>query len=251
MEFKDLHEQEKPLLICNVWDVASARMAESLQFKAIATSSSAMAAVLGYEDGEEMLFEELVYMVGRIAASIQMPLSVDLEGGYARDAATIFQHVERLHALGVVGINFEDSVVEEGRRQLEAEDFAKTLQEVKAKLVAKGIKMFFNVRTDAFILGKENALDETLYRLPLYKEAGADGIFIPYLQREDDIQALVGATTLPINVLNKPGLPSLGRLGELGIKRVSMGNGFFDAVYRIGGERMAQALAESDLTLLY
>lgn len=251
MNFEELHQQENPLLICNVWDVTSAQMAERLQFQALATSSSAMAAILGYRDGEEMEFAELAYLVKRIAANIQTPLSVDLEGGYARDAASIALHIQQLHDLGVVGVNLEDSVVGESRTQLPAESFARTVEEVKETLVRKGMDVFLNVRTDAFILGKEDAVEDSGKRIKLYEAAGADGIFIPYISQEDDMSRMLSLTNLPINVLNKPNLPSLDRLGKLGIKRVSMGNGFFDAIYRQGEQLMERALSEGNLAMLF
>lgn len=123
MEFNNLHSQDKPLLIGNVWDVPSAKMAEELNFKAIATSSSAIAALLGYNDGEEMKFSELEYLVKRIALNTNLPLSVDLESGYSRDPKQIVNHIKRLSQVGVVGINIEDSVVNQKRVLLDANDF--------------------------------------------------------------------------------------------------------------------------------
>lgn len=84
MEFKNLHNQNKPLLVCNVWDIPSTELAEKLNFQAIGTSSSAVASILGYNDGEEMEFSELEYFVKRISYISKLPLSVDLESGYSR-----------------------------------------------------------------------------------------------------------------------------------------------------------------------
>jgi 2-methylisocitrate lyase-like PEP mutase family enzyme len=95
MEFKNLHNQDKPLLIGNVWDVPSAKTAEKLNFKAIGTSSFAIAALLGYNDGEEMEFSELEYFVKRIASNTKLPLSVDLESGYSRDPKEIANNIKR------------------------------------------------------------------------------------------------------------------------------------------------------------
>lgn len=113
MNFKKLHSQDSPVLICNVWDVPSARIAEKLGFETMGTSSSAIAEMLGYEDGEQMQFSELEYIVQRIVSTVQLPLSVDLEAGYSRDPKKIANHIERLYKIGVVGINIEDSLVGE------------------------------------------------------------------------------------------------------------------------------------------
>ena len=160
MSFKKLHEQSNPLVICNIWDVASVKSAERLNFQAIGTSSSAIASILGYNDGEEMEFLELEYFVKRIALNSKLPLSVDLESGYSREPKEIFNHIKRLAKLGVVGINIEDSVVNEKRELLDANSFAITLKEIKGLLEKENINIFLNVRTDTFILLKENRIEE-------------------------------------------------------------------------------------------
>jgi len=113
MEFKNLHNREKPLLIGNVWDVPNTKTAEKLNFHVIGTSGSAIATLLGYNDGEEMEFSELEYFVKRIALNKNLPLSVDLESDYGRKPTEIVNHITRLAELGVVGINIEDSIIKE------------------------------------------------------------------------------------------------------------------------------------------
>src|SRR5215831_10467112 len=100
-EFKQLHYQSTPLLIGNVWDVMSAKIFEQLGFKAIATSSAALARTMGYEDGEKIPFDLLLKMVERIIGNINIPLSVDIEGGYSRNISEIIRNIEKLHELGV------------------------------------------------------------------------------------------------------------------------------------------------------
>ncbi|EDP96156.1 isocitrate lyase/phosphoenolpyruvate mutase family protein [Kordia algicida OT-1] len=231
MEFKNLHQQEKPLLIANVWDVPSAKTAEKLNFQAIGTSSAAIASLLGYNDGEEMEFSELEYIIKRIALHTTLPLSVDLESGYSRNPTQIINHIKRLAALGVVGINIEDSVVTETRTLVPAHDFAKTLKTIKEQLQKEAIDIFINVRTDTFILLKENIIEETKKRIQLYQNAGADAIFTPCIEKEDDIKTIVAATHLPINVMCMPNLPDFETLTKLGVKRISMGNFLFDKMY--------------------
>ncbi|TCI93057.1 MULTISPECIES: isocitrate lyase/PEP mutase family protein [Tenacibaculum] len=231
MEFKNLHNQDKPLLIGNVWDVPSTKTAEKLNFQAIGTSSSAIASILGYNDGEEMEFSELEYFVKRIAINTNLPLSVDLESGYSRKPKEIVNHIKRLAKLGAVGINIEDSVVSEKRILLNANDFAKTLKEIKEELEKENVGVFINVRTDTFILLQENVIEETKKRIQLYQNAGANGIFVPCIEKENDIKEIVNCTKLPINVMCMPNLPSFDKLTELGVKRISMGNFIFDKMY--------------------
>ena len=232
MEFKNLHNQDKPLLIGNVWDVPSTKTAERLNVQAIGTSSSAIASILGYNDGEEMEFSELEYFVKRIALNTNLPLSVDLESGYSRKPKEIVNHIKRLTKLGVVGINIEDSVVlKEKRILLDANDFAKTLTEIKEHLEKENIDILINVRIDTFILLQENVIGETIKRIHLYQNAGANGIFTPCIEKENDIKTIVNSTNLPINVMCMPNLPNFEILTKLGVKRISMGNFLFDKMY--------------------
>jgi len=231
MEFKNLHNQDKPLLIGNVWDVPSAKTAEKLNFQAIGTSSSAIASILGYKDGEDMEFSELEYFVKRIALNTNLPLSVDLESGYSRNPHEIVNHIKKLSEFGVVGINIEDSVVDEKRTLLNADDFARMLKEIKEYLEKENIDIFLNVRTDTFILLQENTIAETKKRIRLYENAGANGIFTPCIENISDIIEIVNYTNLPINVMCMPNLPNFDTLNDIGVKRISMGNFLFDKMY--------------------
>ncbi|WP_459211514.1 isocitrate lyase/PEP mutase family protein [Aquimarina rhabdastrellae] len=231
MEFKKLHSQDKPLLIGNVWNVPSTKTAEKLNFQAIGTSSSAIASILGYNDGEEMEFSEMEYFVKRIALNTKLPLSVDLESGYSRKPKEIVNHIKRLAQLGVVGINIEDSVVNKKRSLLDVDNFAKTLTEVKKHLENEKIDIFINVRIDTFLLNAPNTVEETKKRIRLYQDAGADGIFTPCIEAEVDIKEIVNCTNLPINVMSMPKLPDFNTLTHLGVKRISMGNFLFDNMY--------------------
>jgi 2-methylisocitrate lyase-like PEP mutase family enzyme len=233
MDFKKLHYQETPLLIYNVWDVPSAKVAKKLNAQAIGTSSWAIAALLGYNDGEEIPFSELEYMVKRIAANTNLPLSVDLEAGYSRNASKIIHHIKQLIALGVVGINIEDSIVVDGERSLvDATEFSKTLSEIILQLQKDKIDIFINIRIDTFLLNVTNVLEETQRRIRLYENVGVSGIFIPCIENETDIKQLVETTNLPINVMSMPKLPNFDILKNLGVKRISMGNFLFNTMYR-------------------
>lgn len=239
MTFKELHNQDKPLLLGNVWDVPSTMTAEKLGFQAVGTSSWAVAALLGYEDGEKISFAELEYMVKRIAMNTNLPLSVDLESGYSRKPSEIADHIKRLADVGVVGVNFEDSVLVDNRILIDASNFAKVLTEVNEILQKGNIDVFINVRTDSFLLGHANAANESKRRIGLYESAGADGIFTPCIQNKNDIEEIVECTKLPVNVLCMPNLPDFDTLNELGVKRISMGNFLFDKMYSMYEESAA------------
>ena len=196
MNFKELHQQATPLLIANVWDVPSALLAERMSFRALGTSSAAIAQMLGYQDGEQMSFKELVYIVERIIHHVNTPLSVDIEGGYSRDPATVAGHIKQLVALGVVGVNLEDSIVQDGKRTLvTANEFAEKLSKIKELLTKAQVSVFLNIRTDTFLLKAPQLLAATNARVNLYEKAGADGIFIPGITAQEDIVEILKTTT--------------------------------------------------------
>lgn len=223
MNFAELHHQNNPLLIANVWDAVSALAAQQAGYQAIGTSSAAMAAMLGYDDGEALSFDELLYIVKRIRAVSHLPLSVDMEAGYGERA--IVERLNQLAALGVAGINLEDSRVVNGVRQLDdASGFAARVKAISDALRAAGCPLFLNIRTDTYLLNHPQALQETLLRGQLYQAAGADGFFVPCLTTEQDIADIARTITIPLNVMCMPELPDFGRLQTLGVRRISMGN---------------------------
>jgi 2-methylisocitrate lyase-like PEP mutase family enzyme len=221
MKLNDLLKVENPLVICNVWDVSSAKIAEKLGFKVIGTSSGAIATMLGYNDGEEISFDELLYIVKRIKANTDLPFTVDVESGYSTNTSVIIKNLQKLIQLGVAGINIEDSTVSQERRLVDPDIFSKTINEIVTEF---NHKLFINVRTDTYLLDIPDKLSETLTRIEKYEKAGAHGIFVPCLTDHSDIEKICSSTKLPINVMCMPDLPDFATLYDLGVKRISMGN---------------------------
>ncbi len=222
--FKQLHEQNTPLYIGNVWDVNSALMHQKAGYKALGTSSAAIAESLGYEDGENMPFDALLYLVKAITQKTSCPLTVDIEAGYSRDTQQIIEHIIQLNEVGAVGINLEDSIVTQGNRAIvHSSEFSETIKIIKHRLTEKGVNMFLNIRTDSFIMGLEKPLEASIARATLYEESGADGIFIPAITHEKDIEQCVKSVSILVNVMTMPNLPNFQTLQTLGVKRVSMG----------------------------
>lgn len=233
ISFKQLHYGEEPLLLGNVWNVESAGVYEKLGYKALATSSSAVALSLGYEDGEQISFEEYFYIIKRIKASVSIPLSVDLEAGYGLENNTIVSNILKLLEIGVSGINIEDTYVIEGERKLtEKNIFCERLKDIFIKLGENRDKIFINVRTDPFLLNMENALEETLERIKLFEEFKADGVFVPGVISENDIRTIAASTGLPVNVMGLPDLPDFDTLKKLGVKRITSGAFVYRQIYK-------------------
>jgi 2-methylisocitrate lyase-like PEP mutase family enzyme len=230
--FNFLHESNEPLLIANVWNAQSARVFEKLNYKALATSSAAVAESLGYPDGQQMSFEEYLFVVKSIVRSVQLPLSVDLEAGYGDTPKQISENINRLVSAGVVGINIEDSIIQNGKRSLvDAKWFADRLRAIMTEIKTSRTEIFINVRCDAFLLGVPSPVQEAISRLKLYEATGVHGLFFPCIKEHADIQAVVQATRLPINVMCFPGLPDFAQLKQAGVKRISMGNFVNHQVY--------------------
>jgi len=234
--FSQLHQNSAPLLLGNIWDVNSARIFEANGYKAIGTSSQAVAKSFGYDDGEKLPFETLLQLAKKVVEVVRIPFTVDIEGGYSRTIDGITRNIKKLHDAGVVGINLEDTVAGAARQLQPAAEFQKILSAVSDHISRNNLKMFVNIRTDGFLLGMPTALAETLTRIDSYKNAGADGIFVPCITNRNDIKEVVKATKLPINVMCMPGLPDFEELESLGVKRISMGGFFFDRVYDNAGK---------------
>jgi 2-methylisocitrate lyase-like PEP mutase family enzyme len=243
-----LHGDTTPLLLGNCWDVNSARLLEANGYKAIATSSAAVAASLGYEDGEQLPFEVLLRLAKRVVEVVRIPFSVDLEGGYSRTIDGLLANIDQLHDAGVVGINLEDTIVDGVRRLQSAAEFQQTLLAVANHISRGNLKLFLNIRTDGFLLGLPTALAETLTRIESYNNTGADGIFVPCITDRNDIKAVVEATDLPINVMCMPGLPDFAELASLGVRRISMGPFLFHKVYENLGRISAKIAGDGNFS---
>ena len=252
LEFKKIHNQTQSLIIGNVWNVQSAKVCEKLNFQAIGTSSAAIAHSLGYEDGEQMPFSDLLFIVDKISKSVTLPLSVDIEFGYGNTATEIANNIISLEKLGVVGINIEDSFFQNGERKLKnILQFSQLLQEVKDILTQHKISIFFNVRCDAFLLNVQNALEVATERIKSFEKSAADGIFLPCITKQNDIATIVSETKLPLNVMCMPELPNFETLEKLGVKRISMGNFLNGYAYTSLENITAKILAEQSFNVLF
>jgi 2-methylisocitrate lyase-like PEP mutase family enzyme len=245
-QFRKLHQQHEPLLLGNVWDAKSARIYEQLEYKAIGTSSAAAAEALGYSDGENMPFEEYLFVIKRIKASTTLPFTVDIEGGYGETPQQVVKNIKQLAALGIAGINIEDSQVSKGTRSiLPAAVFAEKLEKVTNRLRNDHVDIFINVRCDAWLLALPQAKEEAINRIALYEKAGADGIFLPCITNVDEIRTMVNISGLPVNVMCMPNLPGFATLQSLGVKRISMGNFVSAAIFK-RMEQLSGSIVEAE-----
>lgn len=219
--FANLHKGPELLVLPNAWDAGSARVIEHAGAKAIATSSAAVAWAHGYPDGEALQPEVLLATVRAIARVVDVPVSADIEAGYAQDAAAAGAFAARVIDAGAVGINIEDGASP-------ADLLSAKIEAVRETAEKKGVALWINARTDVYLrklAEGEAAYKETIARAKRYTEAGADSIFVPFVLDEMIIANLVRDISLPLNVLGLPGLPAAAELKRLGVRRLSAGSG--------------------------
>jgi 2-methylisocitrate lyase-like PEP mutase family enzyme len=223
--FAELHVKDAPLLLYNAWDAGSAKSILDAGAKAIATSSWSVAAAQGYGDGEAIPIELAEQIVGRIAATVDIPVTVDFEGGYSEDDGELAANISRLLDLGVIGINFEDRIVK-GLGLYSVDRQARRIAAIRKAAEQKGIDLFINARTDVFFEHGEDAaqaVGEALDRAKAYAAVGASGFFVPGLVDDALIGQICEGVSLPVNVMVMDGVPSNARLSELGVARISYG----------------------------
>jgi 2-methylisocitrate lyase-like PEP mutase family enzyme len=239
-KLRELHRPGEPLLLANAWDAASARAVEAAGLPAVATTSSGMAEALGYEDHQVTPPDEMLAAVARVTRAVSVPVTADLEAGYGLPAGEL---VERMLEAGAVGLNFEDTDHEAGGESLvDAERQAERISDLRDAASGAGVEIVINARADPYLRRMEGALEESLRRGRLYREAGADCIFPAGVREESDIARLVQELDAPVNVLFIPGVPELPRLADLGVARVSVGGGLAKAAHAFHERRLAGLL---------
>jgi len=235
--FGELHRPGTPLVMPNPWDVGTARVLATLGFAALATTSSGHAATLGKLDGE-VGRDAAVAHGAELAAAVPVPVSADLENGFADDPAGVAATVEAAAATPLAGCSIEDR----GPDGIYAADLA--VERVAAAVAAAGGRLVLTARAEAFLLPDAD-LAEVIGRLQRFAEAGADVVYAPGLVRPADIAAVVSEVDAPVNVLLRPGGPSVAELADLGVARISVGGAFAFAC--LGAlEKAAQGLLNGE-----
>jgi 2-methylisocitrate lyase-like PEP mutase family enzyme len=249
---RKLHHGPRILVFPNAWDVVSARMMEEAGYPAIATSSSAVAAALGYPDGQRISRKEMLEVVERIARAVRVPVTADVEAGYGTTVEEMAETAKAVVASGAVGMNLEDVT---GDNESSLVEMALQVEKIRAICrvsVSLGVPLVVNARTDIYLLQIGDAatrFERTVERLRVYRQSGADCLFAPGIRDRETISKLVKAVGAPLNILVTPGCPSLGELEKLGVARASAGSAVMRAtlglVRRIGKELMEKGTYDS------
>ena len=222
--FAELHRPGEPLILFNVWDPGSARAVAAGGAKAIATGSASVAAAHGFGAGEALPIELALVNAARVAAAVDLPVSIDFEGGYAREPDAFGANLDRLAATGAIGCNVEDQIV--GGEGLYS--IAEQAARIRAGRAAVGADFFINARTDIFLKAPPEShdaamVDEALERARAYAEAGASGFFAPGLADLGLLARLCRAAPLPVNFMAFTGAPPASEVAAAGAARISHG----------------------------
>jgi 2-methylisocitrate lyase-like PEP mutase family enzyme len=209
--FADLHRAGQPLFLPNAWDHASATALAAQGFRAVGTTSLGVAAAAGLPDGASATRDETLRLA-LVLGTGPFLLSVDAEDGFSDDPDEVAEFARELSAVGAAGINLEDGL---GSATLHAEKIA--------AVKSAAPDLFVNARTDTHwpAPGDPHA---TLRRLDAYRQAGADGVFVPGLTDPHRIAALVKHLDVPLNILYSPTGPTVAHLTDLGVRRISLGS---------------------------
>jgi 2-methylisocitrate lyase-like PEP mutase family enzyme len=222
--FLELHHGDRPLLLPNPWDRGSARLLASLGFQALATTSSGHAATLGLLDGS-VTRDEAVEHAASIVEATELPVSADLENGFADDPAEVAETVRLAIGAGLAGCSVEDY---SGREEAPIYDAGLAAERVAAAAAAAHdgpVHLVLTARSENYLHGRPD-LSDTIARLQAYQEAGADVLYAPGLSSLQDIGQVVASVDRPVNVLARPGAPSVPELASVGVSRVSVGGAF-------------------------
>ncbi|MEM7257264.1 MAG: isocitrate lyase/phosphoenolpyruvate mutase family protein, partial [Pseudomonadota bacterium] len=225
--FKSLHKPGDPVVLFNIWDAGSAKAVAGSGARAIATGSAPVAMANGFPDGEKFSLDDALTNAARILDVIDIPLTMDLEGGYGPEPETVAQTISRAMDIGVVGFNFEDQIVG-GQGLYSITDQVARLKAVRQAADANGVGGFVNARTDIFLKAKPDAhteqmVDDAIERARAYEQAGADGFFAPGMVDKKQIARLCEAVSLPVNMIVLDHTPTQKEFSELGASRISYG----------------------------
>ena len=222
--FAALHVPGNPVVLYNIWDAGSAQAAVRAGSKALATGSHPVASAHGWPDGEKVPIEFALANAARIVEAVELPLTVDFEGGYAVDPGLVAANVAMLAATGAVGCNFEDQVIGgEGIHPLPLQ-----CKRVAAVRRGAGDAFFINARTDMFLKAKPDAhdlamADAAIERAIAFADHGASGFFVPRLGDLKLLERVCRASPIPVNAIAYPGAPTKAQWASAGVARISHG----------------------------
>jgi 2-methylisocitrate lyase-like PEP mutase family enzyme len=226
--FQQLHVPGDPLILFNIWDAGSAKALQEVGAKAIATGSWSVAAAHGSADREKLPLDLVVANVKRIAAAVDLPVTIDFESGYGKLPDEVQENTSKVLEAGAVGINFEDQIIGAAEGLYSIEDQCTRVKAIREMSDRLSIPFFINARTDIFLKAdvathNESHLEEAIQRAHAYADSGARGFFAAGLRKPEYIEKLCKQSPIPVNILMFPGSFTTRQLADLGVARISYG----------------------------
>jgi 2-methylisocitrate lyase-like PEP mutase family enzyme len=253
LRFRALHSNSHVLALPNAWDVASARLVEAAGAVAVATTSAGVAWSLGAADGDRLDRDRALDLIDRVVAAVDVPVSADIESGYASSPDGVAETIRGVLAAGAVGVNLEDADHHGPSPLRPIGEQADRIAAARHAADAARVPLFLNARTDTYLLSvgdPTTRLQDTLTRAAAYVAAGADGIFVPGVTDPAIVSALVDGLAAPLNLMTGPGAPPVDELAELGVVRVSLGAAIALAAYALVQRSADELLTAGTYTIL-
>jgi 2-methylisocitrate lyase-like PEP mutase family enzyme len=244
-----LHTRGELLVLPNVWNPVGSRILEKKGYPAVATASAAISASLGYQDGEKIKRSTLMDLTERIARSVHVPVTADIEAGYGETLAELEMTAQQIIEAGVAGVNIEDSLEGGGAlRTIEEQcDRISLLRQVADR---HGVHLVINARIDSYFspsfTSTEDATEAAVMRAKAYARAGADCVYPMGPADEATVRLLRSRIECPINILVSPSAASLSVLQNIGVNRVSFGPFIFRSCLRTFADIVDQLLTTGD-----
>jgi 2-methylisocitrate lyase-like PEP mutase family enzyme len=251
--FRSMHQAPPILILPNAWDAVSARLFVTAGARAVATTSAGIAATLGYPDGQKVPREQMLEAVARIARVVDVPVTADIEAGYATSPQELGETIRAVIDAGAIGFNLEDRTGDSSQPLFEPEEQEKRIREAREAGKRAGVSVVINARTDVY-LGKvgeaAGRFAETVRRANAYREAGADCLFVPGVTDLPTLTDLVRNISGPLNVLAGPGTPPVQELERIGVARLSVGSAIKRATLFTARAAASELLREGTYSFL-
>lgn len=237
--FHEMHVNNGCFLMPNAWDVGTAKLLVSVGFKTIGTTSAGIAFSLGHPDNifcsasARLDRNKMLTRIESIASSVSVPLNADLEGGFGDTPQIVAETIAMAIKAGAVGGNIEDYTGEKNKPLFDSSLAVDRIIAAREAIDNSGIPFVLVGRTDSVSINHPDGFTEAVRRANLYREAGADCLFVPGVSDSNTISRLVKEIVGPINIVM--GLAgsdlSMSELKDLGVRRISIGGSLARAVY--------------------
>lgn len=243
--FRSMHHGPPTLILPNAWDAVTARLFVKAGARAIATTSAGIAATLGYADGQNVPRELMVEAVARITRVVDVPVTADIESGYADSTKELRESIRAVMNAGAIGFNLEDATGDSRRPLFALEQQIERIRAAREAADNMSIRVVINARTDVYLakVGEPaTRFAETVRRLNAYRQAGADCLFVPGVTDMPTLTQLVRSVPSPLNVLAGPGMPPVADLQHIGIARLSVGSAIMRATLAVARDAADELL---------